>query len=190
MQFKEDQEYLEQTRNGNMQGFAMLVEKYERMVFTICLRMLKNREEAEEACQDAFVKGYQHLAGFSGNSKFGTWIYKIAYNECLGRLRKKKIHFEIIEEITEGDPELSWANGLEMLITEEREKIVKKAIESLSPNEALTISLFYLEELPIKEIASISSMSESNIKVLLHRGRKNLAQALHKVSGKELLEIK
>ena len=191
MRFKEDHYYLEQTRKGDLQGFGMLVQKHEKLVFTVCVRMLKNREEAEEACQDAFVKAFQSISGYSENSKFSTWVYKIAYNECLGRLRKKKIQFQLIEEITEDEVNLgSWANGLEQLLSEEREFIVRNAIEALSSNEALVITLFYLEELSIKEIAGITSMTESNIKVLLHRGRKNLAGSLQNSNDKSLIEIK
>lgn len=187
MQFKEDHHYIEQTRGGNLQAFALLVQKYEKLVFTLCYRMLKNREESQEAAQDSFIKVYQHLDHFQGNSKFSTWLYKISYNECLGRLRKKKIQFTLIEEITaEEDEQIHFQSGLEEMIREEREALIRNAIDQLSANEAAVITLFYLEELTVKEIASITSLSESNIKVVLHRGRKNLSHLIKKLSQKEL----
>ncbi|WP_166637324.1 RNA polymerase sigma factor [Algoriphagus boseongensis] len=191
MQQKDDQYYLEQTRKGDLQAFSVLVGKYEKMVFTLCLRMLKIREEAEEAAQDSFIKVYQHLSSFKGDSKFSTWLYKITYHECLGKLRKKKIHFELNEEITpEDENHIHWENGLEILVKEEREKAIRKAIESLSSNEAAVITLFYMDELSIKEISAITSLSESNIKVVLHRGRKNLTKTLLDLSEKKLVDIK
>jgi RNA polymerase sigma factor (sigma-70 family) len=191
MRFEEDPYYISQTLAGDLQGFAMLVEKHEKSVFTLCVRMLKNREEAEEATQDSFVKVYQNLKGFASNSKFSTWLYRISFNECLARLRKKKVEISLNEEISESESAaVEWGNGLNLLVKEERETLVRKSIESLSPNEAAILTFFYLEELSIKEISSITSYSESNIKVTLHRGRKNLTQMLIKSTLYEPLGVK
>lgn len=191
MHYQEDHYYLEQTREGNLHSFGMLVSKHERKVFTLCLRMLKNHEESEEAAQDAFVKAYQHLPSFSGNSKFTTWLYRIAYNECLGRLRKRKIEVSLVEEVTEEkNPPVDWQNGLELLIQEEREKLIKTSLEKLSSQEAAILTLFYLEEFSIKEISKVTGLSESNVKVNLHRGRKNLSTLLQKSTHKELIGTK
>ncbi|MDX5339183.1 MAG: sigma-70 family RNA polymerase sigma factor [Cyclobacteriaceae bacterium] len=191
MQYQEDHYYIQQTRKGNLQSFGTLVEKHERKVFTLCLRMLKNQEESEEAAQDAFVKAYQHLHGFSGNSKFTTWLFRIAYNECLGRLRKRKNEFALVEELTEDmDPPAQWQDGLSELLRTEREKMIKESLEKLSAQEGAILTLFYLEEFSIKEISSVTAMTESNVKVTLHRGRKNLAILLQKSVHKDLIGIK
>ena len=79
-----DEYYIDLIINGDTNAFEVLVDRYKDMVFTLTLRILKNREEAEEAAQDTFMKTYKSLSRFKGDSKFSTWIYKIAYNtSCL-----------------------------------------------------------------------------------------------------------
>ena len=190
MRFLEDQHYIKLTQKGDMQAFAMLVQKHQRVVYTLAVRMLKNPEEAQEAAQDTFVKVYQSLAGFEGKSKFTTWMYRIVYNECLSRIRKNKNHFTQLNEVVDTKEEPSdFQDGLELMHREERADMVKKGIESLPPNEAVVLTLFYLEDQSVKEIATIAGMTESNVKVSLHRGRKHLAIVLQKLTNKELIGL-
>ena len=131
MQFLEDNHYIKLTRAGDMQAFGTLVQKHQRLVYTLALRMLKNQEEAEEAAQDTFVKVYQSLTGFEGKSKFTTWMYRVVYNECLRRLRKTKRHFSRVEDIVENsEVPADFLDGLEILHREERAALVKKGIEN------------------------------------------------------------
>jgi RNA polymerase sigma factor (sigma-70 family) len=190
MQFQEDTHYIKLTRAGDMQAFGLLVQKHQRLVYTLALRMLKNQEEAEEAAQDTFVRAYQSLAGFEGKSKFTTWIYRIVYNECLGRLRKSKRHYLLVEEVADlPNQPADLLDGLEILHREERSRLVKKGIDMLNPAEAAAITLFYNEDLSIKEIAAITATSESNVKVQLFRGRKHLEINLKKLANKELIGL-
>jgi len=86
----DDQHYINLVLQGDANAFSILVDRYKDLVFTLTLRLLKNREEAEEVPQDTFVKVYKSLAKFKGNSKFSTWIYKIIYNTSLDRIKKNK----------------------------------------------------------------------------------------------------
>src|ERR1017187_5828368 len=86
----DDQHCIHLVRQGDTNAFAVLVDRYKNMVFTLLLKMLKDREEAEEVAQDTFVKIYKSLSKFNGESKFSTWIYKVAFNTCLDRLKKNK----------------------------------------------------------------------------------------------------
>lgn len=190
MRFLEDHHYIKLAQKGDMQAFGMLVQKHQRLVYTLAVRMMKNPEEAQEATQDTFVKVFQSLSVFEGKSKFTTWIYRIVYNECLTRLRKTKRNFRILEEITDHPEEPSdFQDGLEIMHQEERTALIKKGIELINPSEAVVLTLFYLEDQSIKEIASITSLTESNVKVQLHRGRKHLGQILQKLSNKELIGL-
>ena len=85
-----DQHYINLVLDGDANAFTSLVNRYKNMVFTLTLRMLKNREEAEEVAQDTFIKMYKSLNKFKGDSKFSTWVYRIAYNTSLDRLKKNK----------------------------------------------------------------------------------------------------
>jgi RNA polymerase sigma-70 factor (ECF subfamily) len=87
MSNKPDEYYIQQTLNGNVNDYAFLVEKYKHMVFTLTIRIVKSREEAEEVSQDVFVKAYKNLKNFKGDSKFSTWLYKIAYYASLDVLK-------------------------------------------------------------------------------------------------------
>src|SRR5450432_20524 len=86
----DEQHYIRMVREGDTNAFAVLVDRYKDMVFTLSLKMLKDREETEEVSQDTFVKAFKSLSKFNGESKFSTWIYKVAYNTCLDRLKKNK----------------------------------------------------------------------------------------------------
>ena len=190
MQFLEDTHYIKLTRAGDMQAFGLLVQKHQRLVFTLALRMLKNQEEAEEAAQETFVKVYQSLSRFEEKSKFTTWVYRVAYNECLGRLRKSKRHFTLVEDIVENSDEpTDFLDGLEILHREERAALIKKGIEMLNPAEAVALTLFYHEDLSVKEISTITGSSESNVKAQLFRGRKHLENNLKKLGNKELIGL-
>ena len=83
-----DQVYINKILNGDTNAFTVLVDRYKDLVFTLALRMVKNRKEAEEVSQDTFIKVYNSLNRFKGDSKFSTWIYIVAYNTCLDRLKK------------------------------------------------------------------------------------------------------
>jgi RNA polymerase sigma factor (sigma-70 family) len=190
MRFLEDDEYIRLTRRGDLQAFGSLVQKHQNLVFTLAVRMLKNHEEAQEAAQDSFVKVYQCLSSFQGKSKFTTWLYRIVYNECLGRLRKTKQHFTLVDDILDkADEPSDFMDGFELMYLEERAELIKKGIQLLIPAEAVVLTLFYLEDQSVKEISTITGNTESNIKVQLFRGRKNLALAIQKLSKKELIGL-
>ncbi len=191
MRFLEDKDYIKLTRQGDMRAFGLLVKKHQNLVFTLAIRMLKNHEEAQEAAQDSFVKVYQCLSSFEGKSKFTTWLYRIVYNECLGRLRKTKLHFTLVEDIlNNSDEPPDFMDGFEIMQLEERAELVKKGIQLLNSSEAVVLTLFYLEDQSIKEISKITGIMEANLKVQLFRGRKNLANALQKLYNKELIGLK
>src|ERR1700748_811010 len=86
----DDQHYIRLVMEGDTNAFAVLVNRYKDMVFTLSLKMLKDREEAEEVAQDIFLKLFKSLNKFNRESKFSTWIYKVAFNTCLDRLKKNK----------------------------------------------------------------------------------------------------
>ena len=174
-----DHEHIQQVLAGNAHAYAHLVHKYKDLVFTVAIRMLKDRQEAEEASQDAFVKAYQHLGKFKGESKFSTWLYRIVYHNCLDQLKRKKrmISSELIDEIDQSD-----INEVEDVMThlesEERKQLIHQAIHQLLPQDNAVITLFYLEEFSIKEVSEILAISEGQVKVRLHRSRKKLYSIL------------
>jgi len=171
----DDDYYIKKTLEGDSSSFGVLVERYQNMVFALALKMLKHREESEEVSQDTFIKVYKSLSKFHGESKFSTWIYKIAYNTCLDRIKKNSKYRNDVEidEITSN--QISHTESIfDSLENKERSYIVKECMDKLPEDERIIIHLFYFEELSLKEIVKIVSMTEGNVKVKLFRARKKL----------------
>ena len=110
---------------GDSKSFSSLVNRYKDVVFTLALRMLKHREEAEEVSQDTFIKVFRSLNKFKGDSKFSTWIYKITYHTCLDRLKKNKRELQVftLNEYSAVNIE-TMDNALEMMEKEERKSAI------------------------------------------------------------------
>jgi len=170
-----DQYYIDQVLQGDTNAYAILVNRYQDFIYTIVLRMVKVREEAEEVAQDAFIKAFESLEHFRGESKFSSWLYSIAYRKALDRIRKNKRQqtSELLEEITEGDIGIL-DNGLNRLEQKERKELIKNSIMQLAETDAAIVTLYYFEEQSVKEISEITELSEDNIKIKLYRSRKKL----------------
>lgn len=190
MNSKSDEYYIKQVLDGKKSEFAILVEKYKDMVFTIALRITGIREDAEEIAQDVFVKAFQYLNTFKAHSKFSTWLYAIAYNQSVSFIRKKKPETFSIEHITtelhenygENDPQFMYFDTIP-------EQYAVKALKSLDKNDQIILTLYYQNENSVKEISKITGMSISNIKVRLFRGRKKLMSEIEKIFKTEMVDL-
>ncbi len=182
MNNKPDEYYIEQTLNGNVNAYAFLVEKYKHMVYTLTIRIVKNKEEAEEVAQDSFVKAYKNLSKFKGESKFSTWLYKIAYYASLDLIKRNNrfSYTENIDNLNEFDLE-NTQDALKEMEDEERKHVINDALLKLNVEERIILTLYYFEELQVKEISKVVNLSEDNIKVKLFRSRKKLATILEHV---------
>lgn len=186
MNHQADEYFVEKAKHGDTRAFGVLVERYQNYIFTLAYRMLKVREEAEEIAQDSFLKAYDALQGFRGESKFSTWLYRIAYRKSLDRLKKNSTlrTSELIEDFTEDH--LSYVDsGLDHMLKEERSKIINKCILKLPEQEAAIITLYYFEEQSVKEIAQVMELGEDNVKVKLFRSRKLLFTFLENYINQE-----
>lgn len=184
-----DQQVIEKVLQGDRRAYALLIDRYKDMVFTLTLRMLRNREEAEETAQDTFIKIFKSLPNFKGSSKLSTWVYKIAYNTCLDQLKKGKNKFatEDIDEINESN--ISSVNTIfETLEVKEQQKLIRHCLQLLPGDDSFFLTLFYFEDLSIDEIASVAGIKSNNVKIKLYRGRKKLGEILRKHLEKETIE--
>ena len=142
-----DQDIINLVLAGDTNAFAALVDRFKDLVFTLSLKMLQNRQEAEEVAQDTFVKVYKSLAGFKGDSKFSTWIYKITYNNCLDRLKRQKRNRPVvaIDEFTEHHVRLLM-NVLDTIEETERKQMIKNCLDLLPAEESFLLTLYYFNE--------------------------------------------
>lgn len=175
MTTKDDHIYIDKILGGDTNAFAVLVDRYKNLVFSLTLKMLKNREEAEEAAQDTFIKVYKSLKSFKGDAKFSTYIYKVAYNNCLDRIKKnkKQLNEVAIDEFTASEVK-TIDNALNALTEAEYQQSIKDCIALLPEMDGFLLTLYYFEDLSLDDIATVVNLEPNNIKVKLFRSRKKL----------------
>lgn len=175
MELYTDTYYIERIQAGDTACFACLLDKYSRQVHSLILKVVRNREDAEELAQDVFVKVYRNLSAFKGDSSFSTWVYRIAYNTAISETRKKKYEFLAIEEtMISNVSEEEVAEALDRNDTSARADKLDAALALLPPDDRGIILLFYMEDKTIDDIAQITGLTLANVKVKLHRIRKKL----------------
>ncbi len=161
-----------------------LVDRYKGMIFNLSYRILKNQLDAEEAAQDTFVKAFNALSSFRFDCKFSTWLYRICYNNAIS---KSRIYKPLLVEVeTRFDIPSETTSALESLSANDRSKYLGKAMEMLEPEESALLTLYYVDSNNINEIATITNLTESNIKVKLYRGRKKLYTQLEVLLKEEV----
>jgi RNA polymerase sigma-70 factor (ECF subfamily) len=179
MSQKPDEDLINKVIKGENNAYAILVDRYKHMVYTLALKIVKNREDAEEVAQDSFIKAYNALNDFKGESKFSTWLYKIVYYRSLDYLKKNKRQVETTAiDISEEYNIASMDDALDRMEVKERTEIIKHAIEKLPAADAVLITLYYFETLSMNEISKVMEIPANTIKVRLFRGRKRLAKIL------------
>ena len=173
---------IERILRGDATAFRDLVNRHKDYAFTVALRIVNNREEAEEAAQDAFVRAFNALSGFNRDAKFTTWLYRIVVNCALSIRQRRKPATEDIENATilRGSDEA--ADGMKQ---KEQRRHIERALKLLSPDDVTMITLFYLKELSLEEIAEAVGIEANTVKVKLHRARKRLAETMQDMLGGE-----
>lgn len=179
MKYQDDNFYIDRVLSGDVGAYAQLVAKHKNLVFSIALKILNNREDAEETAQDCFVKVFHALKTFEKKSKFSTWLYRIVYNAAISKTRKKKLDMVpmdnyVIHNYTDERSEESMYS----MDPDLQKELIEKAMQKLTNDENLLITLFYKGDNSIEDISNITGLSMSNVKVRLHRIRKKLHDEL------------
>lgn len=175
MNKKDDQYYIDLVIGGQVSAFSYLVEKYRDMVYGLSLKMLKNTEDAEELAQDTFVKAFQSIQTYKGGAKFSTWLYRIAYNSAITFMRKRKMTLYSLDEQQLSDrDELNINNRLSEIDRDDLAENLKKAMDTLPPDDQVLVTLYYYEDQSIEDISKITGLTASNVKVKIHRARKKM----------------
>jgi RNA polymerase sigma-70 factor (ECF subfamily) len=188
METRDDNQYISEVIAGNTASFAVLINRHKDLVFTIAMNITRNREDAEEVAQDAFVKAFQKLATFRQESSFQTWIYRIAYNEAISRIRKNKVRLlDLEEEITGNIPEEEVEDDIVGLDVYEQKMVIGKLLDNLPETDRVIVTLFYLDGQPVTAISAVTGLGESNVKVRLHRIRKRIYSDLQHILLKRTL---
>src|SRR3981189_3784114 len=174
-------------KGGDAAAFEELVNRYERKIFRLTMNITRNREDAEDAMQDAFLKSYAHLKDFQEDSRFYTWLVRIAANEALMRLRKRRPHQFSLDEPIEGDEDLmprelqDWGPSPEQrFVKRESTEILSEVIDKLEPDFRVVFTLRDVEELSTEETAKALGVSVAAVKSRLLRARLKLRQKLNR----------
>jgi RNA polymerase sigma-70 factor, ECF subfamily len=170
---------------GDASAFEELVNRYERKIFRLTMNITRNREDAEDAMQDAFMKAYSHLDRFQEESRFYTWLVRIAANEALMRLRKRRPNQVSLDEPIESEDDFipqqieDWGPSPEQRFAQtEMRDILRSVIEELTPDFRIVFVLRDVEGLSTEETAEAVGISEAAVKSRLLRARLKLRQKL------------
>lgn len=172
-------------RSGDQAAFESLVELYKDRMYYLALRMLNNAQEAEDAVQETFLRVYSNLDRYNEAHKFSTWIYRIANNLCIDRLRKRKPIYSLDAETTDGDKMDGYsmlrshdATPEDQFVASELQDTVRVAIDKLPDKYRNVVILRYLHDLSLQEISDILDMPVTTVKTRVHRGREALRKKL------------
>ena len=186
-----DNEIISKVLSGDHQAYATLVNRYQNYVFTLTLRMIKSREDAEEVAQDVFIKAYKYLADFKGASKFTTWLYTIVNNTCISFLRKKKLDIHSLDNEKVFEAADGQDSGMRANMVEQKSKLamVNESINLLNPDDAQIITLFYKAEQSLEETARILGIETNAAKVRLFRARTRLKEKMETNFAEEVRNL-
>jgi RNA polymerase sigma factor (sigma-70 family) len=187
MDVKSDIYYIGQVLEGKINAFSYLVDRHKDNAFNLAFRICGNREEAEEIAQDAFIKAYRSLKDFKMKSSFATWLYRIVYNTSISLVRSRKKGVLAIEEFPADAVDfLSFNNNEDEAADDYRNSLVNFALQKIPEEERGLITLYYYNDLNMEEIAKITGVNKSNIKVKLFRARKKMIDIIGKVEKKNV----
>jgi RNA polymerase sigma-70 factor (ECF subfamily) len=166
---------IERILEGETDLYAHFVTKYNKNIFQLAYQLTKDHEFAEDLTQDVFVKGFLKLKSFQQKSQFLTWLYRIAYNLIINKLRKKKMAFSSFDDDVVSHEDIAEIDDFfDKQETEHRYKKLDEALKMLSKDEYALILFHYYEQKTIDEIAFITAQTSANVKVKLFRIRKKL----------------
>lgn len=179
MQHKEEQELISEAINGNIEAYEHLIVKYEQKIYSLCVHMLNDTDEAYDASQEVCIKIWQQIKYFRGTSKLSTWIYRVTMNQCLDILRKNKRKKEKVLESAEVVEEVDYWNDVSLkVMNEEAYTILIQAINELKEDYKVVVVLRDLEEYSYEQIAEVLRLSLGTVKSRLSRARAKLRKIL------------
>ncbi|MFZ4632848.1 MAG: RNA polymerase sigma factor, partial [Saprospiraceae bacterium] len=163
-QMQSDEALIALALQGQQQSYAQLVERYQHYVFTLAVRMVKNREEAAEVAQDSFLRAFRYLSDFRGEAKFSTWLYRIVHSVALNHLRRRRLDVLSIDDTARPVtlPVATQPDASDSMELQERRQAIHLAIQRLPPDDAEVITLFYLYENSLDEICQIMDLTMTN----------------------------
>ena len=185
MESPSEEALVSRSAKGDEQAFAVLVNRYKGMLYTMAYKMLRDSGRAEDAAQDTFIKAYAALPGFKGQSKFSSWLYRICYNTCISMIRKRK---------PDGDLEQAEHIGVEgpaeEFRTRELAAMIQDEVNRLPDDYRNALTLYHFNGMSYDEIAQMTHRPMGTVKAHIHRARSALkSRLLERVGWESLKEV-
>lgn len=171
-----EKQYIKKAQSGSTDAFEKLISHYKSYVFSVCLSYMKNHHDAEDACQEVFLKLWRSIGRYRGDCLFSTYIYSIAKNTCIDLLKKRNYTEELSDLLVSGTP-----TPEQSVIQDEFERAFKKARDSLDTDFKIVLYLRESAGLSYREIAEALSISEGTVKSRLSRAREKLLEEIKKL---------
>lgn len=172
MEINADSITVEKVLAGDTEAYREIISRHGGRVYSLVVGIVRNGQDAEEVVADVFIKAFGQLRKFRGESKFSTWLYRIAYNSAISHVRRRGSR---TEEIDERSVELPPDDAEDALLKEVRLERLERALELLPAQERALIGFFYMQDLSVEDISAITGDTPGNVKVKLYRSRKRLA---------------
>lgn len=191
-----DSEIIQRVIDGDQRAYAELVERHKDKAMTLAVRMLKNKSEAEEALQDAFIRAFRALPSFERKSSFSTWFYRIVFNVCSSALNKRGVN-TLLSIDSENDDEMKIEIPSEddepdiELESKEFSEIVRREISTMDESYSSILTMFFLQEMSYEEIISVTGLPLGTVKNRLFRARMQLRSAVlrHFPETKQMVNV-
>jgi len=177
-----DTEIIQRISQGDVEAYREIIQRYQRMIFVFIYKMVNNAADAEDLTQEVFVKAYEKLSSYRGDSQFSTWLHTLARNRTIDFLRRRKIH-ESDEQLAYIPSQARDGSPQESLLGKERRQEIARAFEQLSDTYREVIILRCTHEYPFERIASLLGIAESTARVRYLRARQELAKILTRSEG-------
>jgi len=172
----EEGQWIEQAVQGDDDAFVQIVESYQVPVYNLCYRMLGNKEEAEDAAQETFLRAYRNLKRYDPKRKFATWLLSIASHYCIDRLRRRRLQLVSLDDLLPGRARSASTPGAEVnYLQHENAEEIRKMLDGIGEKDRAAVILRYWYDFSYDEIAESLSLSVSAVKSRLHRTRRELA---------------
>lgn len=186
---QEDRKLVADAKKGESYAFERLLKKYRKSVYYMLLKMVKNADDAEDLTQEAFAKAFNSIEKFDSKFAFSTWLFRIATNNCIDFIRKKRVQTVSIDQPVEGDDGSSMRFDVkdenldpnESMLKKQRKRYLRMAIDRLPEKYRVLVELRYFQELSYEEVANELQIPLGTVKAQLFRARELLNQELKNI---------
>jgi RNA polymerase sigma-70 factor (ECF subfamily) len=174
---EEERAWVERAKEGDQEAFRMLVERYREQAYGLALRIVRSPADAEEVAQDAFVRAWGALPRFRGEARFGTWLYSIVSRRAIDRAKQLKGRRSRETELDDATMVASETSATSDVDRFEQRQLSHRLMNTLTETQRAVVSLFYLEDQSVEQVAASLAMPEGTVKTHLFRARRMLRQA-------------